>query len=139
VQPAPVDDAWAVLAPPRFDGMTAARLRSMLSSGHAGWEPWAIDATLANLREDEDGLVSPWLSRERHRAIVGSMLRHQPRRLYALVRCPVLLLAAVSSEGPGARARCSPRRRPAWGGRRSSSSGAAITTCTRSTRNASPS
>jgi pimeloyl-ACP methyl ester carboxylesterase len=96
-----LDDAWGVLAPPRFDGMTADRLRGMLTSGHSGWEPWAIDATLANLREDDDGLVSPWLSRERHRAIVGSMLRHQPRKLYPLVRCPVLLLAAVSEQGPG--------------------------------------
>jgi pimeloyl-ACP methyl ester carboxylesterase len=96
-----LDDAWAVLAPPRFDGMTAERLRAMLTSGHPGWEPWAIDATLANLHEDDDGLVSPWLSRERHRAIVGSMLRHQPRKLYPQVRCPVLLLAAVSAQGPG--------------------------------------
>ncbi len=98
---ATLDDAWAVLAPPRFDGMTAVRLRSMLTSGHPGWEPWAIDATLANLHEDDDGLVSPWLSRERHRAIVGSMLRHRPRKLYPLVSCRVLLLAAVSAEGPG--------------------------------------
>lgn len=96
-----LDDAWAVLAPPRFEGMTADRLRSMLTSGHPGWDAWAIDATLANLREDDDGLVAPWLSRERHRAIVGSMLRHQPRKLYPLVRCPVLLLTAVAAEGPG--------------------------------------
>jgi pimeloyl-ACP methyl ester carboxylesterase len=96
-----LDGAWGVLAPPRFDGMTADRLRGMLTAGHPGWAPWAVDATLANLREDEDGLVSPWLSRERHRAIVGSMLRHQPRKLYPMVRCPVLLLAAVPEQGSG--------------------------------------
>jgi pimeloyl-ACP methyl ester carboxylesterase len=97
---ATLDDAWVVLAPPRFDEMSAERLRGMLASGHPGWEPWAVDATLANLREDDHGLVAPWLSRERHRAIVGSMLRHRPRTLYPLVGCPTLLLAAVSEQGP---------------------------------------
>jgi pimeloyl-ACP methyl ester carboxylesterase len=98
---ATLDDAWAVLAPPRFDELTAEKLRSMLENGHPEWSPTAIDATLGNLAEAEDGTVTPWLTRERHRAIVGSMLRHRPRELYAKITCPVLLLAAVSASGPG--------------------------------------
>lgn len=90
-----LDDAWRVLAPPRFVGVTAGELRAALRSGHPAWSDGAVDATLGNMAEREDGTVTPWLDRERHRAIVGSLLRHRPRTLYPLVRCPVLLLVAA--------------------------------------------
>jgi pimeloyl-ACP methyl ester carboxylesterase len=95
-----LDDAWALLAPPRFDGVGAEALRASLRTGHPAWSDAAIEATLGNLRERADGTLTPWLERERHRAILGSMLRHQPRTLYGLVRCPVRLLAAFSPAGP---------------------------------------
>jgi pimeloyl-ACP methyl ester carboxylesterase len=95
-----LDAAWAVLAPPRFDGMGASALRSSLRSGHPDWTDAAIDAVLGNLRVRTDGTVTPWLSRERHRAIVGSALRHRPRTLYSLVGAPALLLAATSDTTP---------------------------------------
>lgn len=95
-----LDAAWSVLAPPRFDDMDAPTLRRLLRAGHPEWSDAAIDAAMGNLRERPDGTVTPWLDRERHRAIVGSMLRHRPRTLYALVRCPVLLLAATGDATP---------------------------------------
>lgn len=95
-----LDDAWGMLAPPRFDGMSAADLRERLRSGHPDWTDAAIDATLGNLRERPDGTVTPWLERERHRGIVSSMLRHKPRTLYPLVHCRTLLLAATAEGTP---------------------------------------
>jgi len=89
-----LDDAWRILAPPRFDDTSRFDLRARLRAGHPDWSDAAINATLGNLRERADGTVTPWLERERHRAIVGSLLRHRPRELYPLIRCPVLLLAA---------------------------------------------
>lgn len=91
---ATLDEAWTVLAPPRFDGLTADVLHERLRAGHPGWSPTAIEATAANLATRPDGTVAPWLDRERHRRIVASMLAHQPRALYPLVTCPVLLLVA---------------------------------------------
>jgi pimeloyl-ACP methyl ester carboxylesterase len=91
---ATLDDAWQVLAPPEFGGLTADALRARLQSAHSGWSHEAITATLGNLQVHLDGTVTPWLARERHRAIVGSMLAHRPRKLYPLVDCPVLLLVA---------------------------------------------
>lgn len=95
-----IDDAWRVLAPPRFDGMSAHELRGRMRAGHPDWTDAAINAAMGNLRERVDGSVTPWLDRERHRGIVGSMLRHQPRALYPRVRCPVLLLAATADAMP---------------------------------------
>jgi pimeloyl-ACP methyl ester carboxylesterase len=95
-----LDAAWAVLAPPQFEGIGATDLRSRLRAGHPDWTDAAINSAMGNLRERADGTVTPWLDRERHRAIVGSMLRHRPRTLYPLVRCPVLLLAATADATP---------------------------------------
>lgn len=96
-----LDAAWAVLAPPVFDGLTAAALRTRLTATHPDWSDTAIDATAANLREHPDGTVSPWLDRDRHRAIVASLLAHRPRELYPAVGCPTVLLAAMGT-GPDA-------------------------------------
>jgi len=99
-----IDAAWEVLAPPMFDGLTATALRGRLTAAHPDWAPGAIEATLGNLREHPDGTVTPWLSHERHRAIVASLLAHRPRVLYPRVRCPVALLVATGPADP-------PRRR----------------------------
>lgn len=95
-----LDAAWSVLAPPRFDGVTAEAVRASLRAGHPDWSDDAIEGALGNLRERVDGSVTPRLERELHRAIVGSMLRHRPRTLYPLVRCRVLLLAAIGDATP---------------------------------------
>lgn len=94
---ADVDAAWEVLAPPRFDGLTLAGLRERLVAMHPDWSASAVDATLANLHPEDP--VRPWLTRERHRAIVASMVAHRPRELYPRVRCHVLLLAALPGVG----------------------------------------
>jgi pimeloyl-ACP methyl ester carboxylesterase len=86
--------AWEVLAPPRFDTLTAAALRDRLAAAHPDWSVEAVAATLANLRERPDGTVEPWLDRARHRRIVASLLAHSPRTLYPAVSCPVRLLTA---------------------------------------------
>lgn len=91
---ATLDDAWLVLAPPVFDGLTADALLDRLRAGHPHWSTEAIEATAANLQMHVDGTVTPWLPRDRHRAIVASLLAHRPRELYAHVECPVLLLVA---------------------------------------------
>jgi pimeloyl-ACP methyl ester carboxylesterase len=95
-----LDEAWAVLAPPQFDGISTRTLRASLRAGHPGWSAAAVESALGSLHERPDGSITPWLERERHRAIIGSMLRHRPRALYALVRCPALLLAATGERTP---------------------------------------
>ena len=98
---ATLDEAWEVLAPPRFDGLRADDLRTRLTEAHPGWSETAISATANNLRVRDDGTVAPWLDRDRHRAIVGSLLAQRPRDLYARVSCPAVLLVA-GAENPAA-------------------------------------
>jgi len=93
-----IDAAWQVLAPPRLTGLPAARLREQLAQAHPDWAPEAVDATLANLEQLPDGTVRPWLSRDRHHAIVAGLLVHRPRELYPRVRCRCILLAATSTD-----------------------------------------
>lgn len=88
------DDAWSVLAPPRFDGMRyddlAARIRGM----HPDWPPESVAGTLANLERTEDGGVRSRLAREHHREILRSLYDGDPAALYPAVRVPVLLVPA---------------------------------------------
>ena len=89
-----LEDAWQVLAPPVFDGFKADDLFARMRAGRPHWSEAAIEATAANLQRLPDGGVRAWLSRDRHKAIVASLLAQKPRELYPLVRCPVLLLVA---------------------------------------------
>jgi pimeloyl-ACP methyl ester carboxylesterase len=94
---ASLDEAWTVLEPPRFDGLTADGLTARLKTAHPAWSDTAIAATAGNLQVREDGTVAPWLDRERHRRIVGSLLDQRPRELYPQVTCPAVLLVAGAS------------------------------------------
>lgn len=89
-----LDAAWRTLAPPDLTRWRAAELRTVLADAHPDWSSEAVEATLANLEQLPDGGIRPWLSRERHRDRVASLLAHRPRELYPLVRCPAILLAA---------------------------------------------
>lgn len=94
-----IETAWEVLAPPAFDGVTAAEARVGLVAAHPDWSAAAVDGTLANLRERPDGTVVPRLDRARHRDVLASLLRHRPRELYPRVTCRCLLLAATAPDG----------------------------------------
>jgi pimeloyl-ACP methyl ester carboxylesterase len=97
-----IEAAWEELAPPVFDGLTVAALHSRIVAMHPDWSAPAIEATLANLEHLPDGAVRPWLTRQRHRAVLASLLDHGPRALYPAVRCRTLLLAALPGP-PGSR------------------------------------
>jgi pimeloyl-ACP methyl ester carboxylesterase len=102
------EDAWAVLAPPRFDGTSWAELERWARTRYAGWPDGAADAALANLRRTAGGGVCARLDRGHHREILRSLHEGDPRALYPRVRVPVLLCPAVGpvpadGEEPGAR------------------------------------
>jgi pimeloyl-ACP methyl ester carboxylesterase len=96
------DDAWRTLKPPNLTGWALDDLRTVLTDAHPDWSAGAVEATLANLEHRPDGTVRPWLTLERHRDRVASLLAHQPRRLYPNVHCPTVLLVAGEPPDAGA-------------------------------------
>ena len=125
---ATIDDAWAVLAPPPFEGLTAEALRARLHKGtrvvgrggrgHGG-QPGDPRRRRGVAR----------LTRERHRAIVDSMLAHRPQRAVRAGRVPGAAPRRGSGQPGGERGRGGDPAR-----RARSRSPAAITTCTPNTR-----
>ena len=84
----------AILAPPDLSSVSVVRLRTEIAAMHANWEPWALDATLANLQVGPDGRVLARLSRAHHMEILRSMWEHDPREDFRLIQIPVLLMPA---------------------------------------------
>jgi len=84
----------AALRPPDLAGTTASRMAGFLRRSHPDWEPWAIDATVANLRSRPDGTLERRLPIPEHMMIVRSMWDDPPFAYYPDVRVPVLLVPA---------------------------------------------
>jgi len=96
-------DSWErcadALRPPDVDGRPIAEMRSYLTRTHPAWSPDAIEATLANMREEPDGTVRRRLSIPHHMQIVRSMWDDPPWRDFPEITVPVLLLPAIAAEG----------------------------------------
>jgi pimeloyl-ACP methyl ester carboxylesterase len=94
------------LRPPAIDGTPVSQVRDFMRQVHPGWSDAAIEATVANLAVAPDGTVRRRLSIEHHMAIVRSMWDDPPRRHYAAVSVPVLLMPALPLDAQAA----APRR-----------------------------
>ena len=96
-------DSWdrcaEALRPPDVDGRPVAEMRAYLTGAHPAWSTGAIEATLANLREEPDGTVRRRLSIPHHMQIVRSMWDDPPWRDFPDITVPVLLLPAIAAEG----------------------------------------
>jgi pimeloyl-ACP methyl ester carboxylesterase len=89
-----LDAVWRAKAPPDLTGWDLDGVREVLTGAHPDWSGQAVEATLVNLEQREDGTLRPWLTPERHRARWASLLAHRPRELHRRVRCRTVLLAA---------------------------------------------
>jgi len=86
------ETARAAMTPPRLAGLRASVLESMLRSAHPDWPETGIAGALANFEVRPDGTVAPWLTLDRHMAIVAELWHHHPSQRYPLARRPVLLV-----------------------------------------------
>jgi pimeloyl-ACP methyl ester carboxylesterase len=90
----------ARLRPPEIDGSDASRMRGFMQHAHPDWEPWAIEAQIANMRVDADGKVERRLPVPEHMEILRSMWDDPPQPYYPDIHVPVLLIPAGSND-PG--------------------------------------
>lgn len=89
----------AALRPPPLIGTPADELRRWMRASHPDWPEEGIDGSMANMEVLADGTVRPWLSLERHMAILRGMWDHDPLdRLRNLV-VPVLFVPAGGRSG----------------------------------------
>jgi len=86
------------LAPPRLAGRRIAEIEGYIRGAHRDWPESGIAGTLANFERFPDGTIAPWLSFDRHIAVLRGMWDHHPSTRYSEVTAPVLLLPAGNGE-----------------------------------------
>jgi pimeloyl-ACP methyl ester carboxylesterase len=85
------------LAPPMLIGTPLERIEGWIRGAHPDWPETGIAGTLASFEVRSDGTIAPWLTRERHMAILRELWSHRPSDRYPAIRVPVMLTPA---EGP---------------------------------------
>ncbi len=90
------DDCATHLAPPDLLGTPVERIRAWMTGAHPDWPTTGIDGSLANFEVLADNTIRPWLSRDRHLAILRALWEHDPIRCFAELTVPTALLLADS-------------------------------------------
>ena len=84
-----------VLAPPRLAGRPLTEVEAYVRSAHQDWPETGIRGALANFEVRPDGTIAPWLTFDRHIAVLRGLWDHHPSQLYA-----GLAVAGPSRAGP---------------------------------------
>lgn len=102
LEPSAAFPDWAAclreLAPPRLVGRPLGEIEGYLRSAHRDWPETGIQGTLANFEVRPDGTVAPWLTYDRHVAILRGLWEHHPPAVYPRVAAPVLLVPADTGD-----------------------------------------
>ena len=92
------DACRAALAPPRLVGRPLADVEERVRSAHPDWPESGIRGILANFEVRPDGTVAPWLTYDRHIAVLRGLWEHHPSEHYRALAVPVLLVPADRGE-----------------------------------------
>lgn len=95
------EDCARELRPPALAGMPAADLETRIRAAHPDWPEEGVAATMNNFETLPDGTIRPWLTLDRHMAILRALWEHRPEERFPGMRSPVLLIPA-RSEGDDA-------------------------------------
>jgi pimeloyl-ACP methyl ester carboxylesterase len=88
------EDARAAMAPPRLLGTPLEQLRARLAQHTPDWPEEGRLGQLANFEVLSDGTIAPWLTFERHMAVLRGLWEHSPALLWSSISTPVLLVTA---------------------------------------------
>lgn len=98
------DASWekiaAELKPPPLAGTPQIDMEARMKTHHPDWTTGGIEAALANFETLPDGTVRPWLTLDRHMAILRAMWEQHPAALYAQVAAPTLICVAQNRTDP---------------------------------------
>jgi pimeloyl-ACP methyl ester carboxylesterase len=82
------------LRPPPLAGTPRIVLLERLRSFHPSWDDEQIEMQMGNFETLEDGTVRPWLSLERHLAILRALWEQKPSQIWPRVSLPALIAVA---------------------------------------------
>ena len=82
------------LRPPELAGMAADDFERLLRDAHPDWPDSGIRGALGNVEVRADGTVAPWLTIERHLAVLRGLWDHRPIEALREITVPVLLVGA---------------------------------------------
>ncbi len=93
------EDCLGRLTPPALAGMARRRLEGAVRAGHPHWSDESVAATLDNMEHLPDGTIRPWLTLDRHLAILRSMWDDDIWSVWPRVRVPAVLVPAEDGSG----------------------------------------
>jgi pimeloyl-ACP methyl ester carboxylesterase len=99
------DVCWDRLAPPPLVGMPLSDVEGYFLQNHADWPKEGLEGSLANFEVRPDRTIAPWLSRERHKAILEAMWGQRTGELWSRLRVPALIVPVDGGEGEWTRAK----------------------------------
>ena len=85
-----------VLRPPSLTGMPFVEIEQRIRAGHPDWPESGIAGTLACFEVRDDGTIAPWLTLDRHLAVLRGLWEHRPLERLPVVCEPVLMIPAGS-------------------------------------------
>ena len=86
------------LAPPHLIGTPVEEMRGWVDRSAHDWPEEGRLGTMANFEVRADGTIAPWLTRERHMAILEGMWNHDPVATISGVEAPVHVIAADTGD-----------------------------------------
>ena len=92
------DICWERLAPPPLIGMPFSSVEGYFRTTHPDWPEEGVEGSLGNFEVRPDRTIAPWLSRDRHRAILESMWGQRTADLWHSLRVPALIVPVDGGE-----------------------------------------
>ncbi len=92
------EDCAEALAPPPLLGRSVAEIESWLAGMAADWPEEGRAGTLANFEIRDDATIAPWLTFERHLAVLRGLWEHDPFERFPTLEPPLLLIGAGPEE-----------------------------------------
>ena len=92
------EDCAEALAPPHLIGTPVEDMRRWVDNSAADWPEEGRLGTMANFEVRDDGTIAPWLSRDRHMAILAGMWDHDPIDTVVGLDRPIHVIAADTGD-----------------------------------------
>jgi pimeloyl-ACP methyl ester carboxylesterase len=90
------EDCAAMLKPPKLIGTPLATLQGWMRSAHPDWPESSKLGEIASFEVRDDQTIAPWLTFDRHMAILHDLFLHDPAAVYPLLTLPTLMVPAGS-------------------------------------------